>query len=243
MSRLSPPSLESVRLAEPPLLLTAGLPLLGGVILITATLGVLWLRRSQRRALRSLAARENPGFHPQPACAPEAVRQTPPGVLLLHLARSGAERAAVQRLAAELRARGAAVTDSAGPEWRLAARRDGPVLTAGRVLLLSSPAVAAAVAAGGGGEPERLVAAAVRQLAGSRHQTDYGRLYQARLSSDTAALAGLVPGAVYTLPEHQHQLVTALLAGTTDTTSDGTTDTSGGTSQDVKVDLSGDASI
>ena len=217
VSRLPPPLPPmSVRSAGPSSLLTVGLPLLAVAALMAAAAGLIWLRRKHQGALRGFlaVAQENGGF---------AHELTGPRVLLLHLARSEAERAALCQLTAELRRRGASVIDSAAPEWRRAARCDANALTsavlaADRVLLLSSPALAAAVSAGGGrGESERLLAAAARQLAADRLTVDYGRLYQARLTADAPTLDALVPGAAFTLPEHQQELVTALLAGTSRT--------------------------
>ncbi|KAF0299421.1 hypothetical protein FJT64_027797 [Amphibalanus amphitrite] len=213
LGRLPPPTPPlSVRSAGPSTLLTVGLPLLALATLLAVAAGLLFLRRKHRRALGGFMAtsQENGGF---------GLELSGPRVLLLHLARSDAERAALRQLTAELRLRGASVVDSDAPEWRRAARRDAAALAsavaaADRVLLLSSSALAAAVAAGGGGEPERLVAAAARQVSAGRLTVDYGRLYQARLAADAPTLDSLVPGAAYTLPEHQRELVTALLAGT-----------------------------
>ena len=202
-----------LRVAAPPGWVTASLLLLAITTVAVAAAGLLWGRRQHRRYIASLAGAA--GCQRLVSECPAAASS----VLLLHLARSDAERAAVRQLAAELGARGAAVTDSDSPQWRSAARMDATGLASAvpafdRVLLLSSPAAAAAAAAGsGGGERERLFAAAVRQLTGSGLTSNYGRVYQARLTAEAPTVAGLVTGAAYTLPEHQHELVAALLTG------------------------------
>ncbi|XP_043203798.1 uncharacterized protein LOC122371492 [Amphibalanus amphitrite] len=143
-----PPPL--LRAAALPGWLTAGLALLALVTAAVAVATLLWSRRRHRRYVDRAATA---GCYCLTAGGglPAA-----PRVLLLHLARSDAERAALRQLTAELRLRGASVVDSDAPEWRRAAR----------------------------------------------------------LAADAPTLDSLVPGAAYTLPEHQRELVTALLAGT-----------------------------
>ena len=175
-----------LRVAAPPGWVTASLLLLAITTVAVAAAGLLWGRRQHRRYIASLAGAA--GCQRLVSECPAAASS----VLLLHLARSDAERAAVRQLAAELSVRGAAVTDSDSPQWRSAARMDATGLASAvpahdRVLLLSSPAVAAAAAgSGGGGERERLFAAAVRQLTGSGLTSNYGRVYQARLTTEAA---------------------------------------------------------
>ena len=242
MGRQPPPPPASVQSAGPPLLLTAGVPAAVLLLLAAAGVGLLWHRRSQCKALKAptsadaTSCRQNAGFDHEMAVSVSPAAA--PSVLLLHLARSDAERAAVRQLAAELSARGAAVTDSDSPQWRSAARMDATGLASAvpahdRVLLLSS--TAAAAGSGGGGERERLFAAAVRQLTGSGLTSNYGRVYQARLTTEAPTVAGLVTGAAYTLPEHQHELVAALLTGT-NTTNGNTTAIRTGTSIDFQTD-------
>ncbi|XP_037084298.1 uncharacterized protein LOC119104685 [Pollicipes pollicipes] len=78
------------------------------------------------------------------------------------------------------------------------------------------------------GEAARAFVTEVRCLTASRWAAEYGRVYQARLGADAPALAGLVPGVVYTLPEHMTELVEALARSTPPPPGDGKAESRGG---------------